>query len=399
MANGFIFQNYPDLLIRDIWVDWSEQFLNRAHGSQHTVPTGIQSVAGHTQDIRSRAVELWRSGVLRGPLVSRAEPTGWYAIQNDQSVHTRFGYLCYAIGKALRDFTPSISIRNAFSCISAILVLQTGFVYDDRYLLTSGIFAHLVKTFVPGSGRALPLQWERYLAAALFCTLDDLSAPAADRLITAYLNDADVEHLLWRTSSETQLLSPDALASAADNHWSFVGLKPEKPSLYWIEPPRGLYRVALEQGSSILEFADTIQRSAVASDAENPFAAVSERAKNQALAGNASVDVLEELDKIFSASPDAHREWKGLMKSLYEGVLDALRYLEEAVLPVVHTYYAHPEFQDAVNDDEITVVLDRSNCNPPPKAGDKVILNTSEYQIQDVVENDQELQLNCRRAS
>src|SRR6266480_5090679 len=96
---------YPDQLIQDKWVLWSETVLNQAHDKMYSTPRGFQEfIHDPSSNTRTRAGELYTIGLLRGLLVSEREgvrgsiPYGWRLIQDDQHVHTRLGYLAYPVG-------------------------------------------------------------------------------------------------------------------------------------------------------------------------------------------------------------------------------------------------------------------------------------------------------------
>src|SRR5690349_15042499 len=118
---------YPDQLISETWIDWVEHYLSEKPEHRFDTSTGFQERHGSANaNERTRALELWSIGLLRGPLVTpqsgsrRVTPLGWKLVVQGSSPLTPLGYAAYGLGKALRIEGKSFSIEPAFSALCAV---------------------------------------------------------------------------------------------------------------------------------------------------------------------------------------------------------------------------------------------------------------------------------------
>jgi hypothetical protein len=381
--------NYPDQAISEVWVDWSENTLSHQHPKKYSRSIGFQLAReSKNANDRTRAGEFYRIGLLRGLLVnakgtSRGNtPFGWQLIQSDQNAHTRLGFFAYALGAAIKRGSKSDLVRNAFELLCTIFLLQTGFRFNNEYVLTSSLFLYLQKQF---NIEVADVKFQRYLAAAMFCTLE--LPEAAVTLMEAYTKAATVDRLwlVTETRKEIEVGSSDLSTMITNKKLAISNVSPPKPSLYWIgnenNTREGLFTVASKRWKSLLTFAADLEREALTSGSESPF-------RPAILKPNTgdSGCVLEILTEIFSTNSKAKQEWERAMDTLYKGVLDSLRFLksDDNFAPAQHVFYAHGLATPAPSDSGIVLEVEKSKCAGQPNEQDLVVIDDRSYSIKQV---------------
>jgi len=393
---------YPDTLICEDWVDWSEQVLNQQHDSNYSTPRGFQDFIGSTNsNARTRAVELFRMGLLRGPLVNEQSggryvlPSGWDLVQHNQHVHTRLGYLAYCIGKAKRDNPDLPKTERAFNTLCTLFALQSGFQFGDNYILLATLFNYLLDKFTP----SLPKnsrQWRRYLAAAMFCTLDCNDAEVSSMVIP-YLAGQSINKLYIRFQNGSKLeVGPDELADKMDEEMSLSNLSQTKSSLYWIgelgdNELRGVYSKAILQGSALIRLFRDIERENISRGIENPF-------KVLLKPSSGDIDILKQIYSIVELYPAAKDHWSKLMRTLYDGIIEALHFIEHAAEPSHRVFYGHDIAETTIEDEELLLEVNNWDNEATPQSGDVIVLGEEGFVVQSVDQSNDHLAISVRKA-
>ncbi len=397
-----LLQSYPDQLIRETFVDFSERVLSHKHDDALSIPTGFQRVLNsNSANDRSRALELFEIGLLRGLLVSSREgdrsslPLGWSLIQSDENVHTRLGYCSYAIGKALQ--TPVSTrypyIDKAFSILCAIFLLQTGFEFNNRYILTLSVFRYLQKTFYPQLPVGLPLSiiWDRKLASAMFSTLSN--SEKRGELLGAYLSASNISNLyLSDENGNITSVSQDVLFNGSIN---LNSVYPLKPPLFFIgagEEPRGLYTKAMQEGAKLIECAERLERDSINNQTQNPFSAAIEKPRD--IEGKCVLEILEDI----FLSNGMNKEWDSAMKTLSQGTIDALQFIEGDRLDNnMKVFFVHdPEIPIPASEEIVFEVL-KNNCYLIPVENDRITFESNRYLVLSVDSTSELLRIRTRK--
>lgn len=386
--------SYPDTLICENWVPWSETALNQQHDASYTVSKGFQNfVQAENADERTRAGELFNIGLLRGRLISErggSMPYGWKLVQENQNVHTRLGYLAYIVGKAICREISSPAIERAFNILCTIFTLQIGFKSEETFILTAALFNYLLDNFVPSTPRAT-LKWRRYLAAAMFCTLE---TKQADALVNSYITGQSVNSLLLLfNDGADEIVEPDRLVRKIDENMSLGRLVQQKSSLYWIgEGKQGFYTRAALEGSELIRLIGEIERECLARSEENPFGMLLRP-------DNEDICVLEQLDDILKLYPTARNEWRRLVKTLREGVTEALNFLERVEVPSKRVFYGH-DIETADFDEETLILeIERGNDEIVPLYNEVIVLGKHEYVVQSIDDSGDRLTISVKRVA
>jgi hypothetical protein len=377
-------QNYPDTLV-ETWVNYSDEVLDRQHSTKYSVPRGFQDALGaENSNNRTRALELFQVGLLRGLLVNSREgdrssmPLGWSLIQADKNVHTRLGYCAYALGRAMHggaQLPPKI--KKGFEALYTIFMLQLGFGYDGNYILIASVFRYLLRRFQTSKMSVMSDDWARRVAAAMFSTYEYKAEESA--LLQAYLADEEIEYLYLVTSNHgTRKVTPDQLAAA-----NLADILPAKPGLYWIgksqgvDKGRGVYSQGVASGEPLLDVASQIERDCFAGDIKSPFSELIDKPKDLEV-----MCILEKLSQAFASQGAARHEWEVIMNSLYDGVLEALQFIEEqgsALRP--KRFFVHGPFAEITEESNISLEVAKDHCYASPSENDEVVVGNSHYQV------------------
>jgi hypothetical protein len=395
-----LLQSYPDQLIRETFVDFSERVLSHKHDNALSIPTGFQKVLNsNSANDRSRALELFEIGLLRGLLVSSREgdrsslPLGWSLIQSDQNVHTRLGYCSYAIGKALRSpaSTRYTYIDKAFSILCAIFLLQTGFEFNNRYILTLSVFRYLQKTFYPQIPGDISVAWDRKLASAMFSTLSN--SEKRRELLVAYLSTSNISNLyLSDENGNITSVNRDVLLNGSIN---LNSVYPLKPPLFFIgtgEEPRGLYTKAMQEGANLIECAERLERYSINNQTQNPFSAVIEKPRD--IEGKCVLEILEDI----FLSNGMKEEWDSAMKTLSQGTIDALQFIEGDRLDnITRVFFIHDPEIPIPASEEIVFEVIKNNCYLIPTENDRITFESNRYLVLSVDSSNELLKIRTRK--
>ncbi|MGE0875417.1 MAG: hypothetical protein AB7O31_12180 [Burkholderiales bacterium] len=380
---------YADQLISETWVEWAEKYLSRKADRRFDTSRGFQEMHGAANaNERTRALELWCVGLLKGPLVTpqsgdrTVAPLGWRLVIQGASPLTPLGYAAYGLGKALGDEHASVDIDPALSAICAVFALQMGIGHGSRSGLTSSLFLHLRAQW-PRPAGVDGAKWNRYLAAVLFCSLSKSpDGVLADFAASPLKND----YVLVKDAG-TIVVDLAKLKKLVESSYGLSDVRPAKSALYWIgdpasSEPRGIFTLAAKYTHYLLDAAYEIDRKAASSGLGSPF--------NRAWERNGDVEtpeILGVLGQIFSANGFS-AEWRRAMKSLRKGVLDSLRYIEEGEGDGTHRlHYAHGCELQGQAPDKLEIEVSTSNCTASPRVGDLVATPVASYVVKKAVKD------------
>jgi hypothetical protein len=397
---------YSDYMVSSVLVDYSDQILNRKHDDSYRTPTGFQDILGDRSSgtHRTRAAEIFYAGLLRGPVINPQSanaadiPYGWLLVQSDSNIHTKLGFLAYAIGRAIRNGADSPKITRAMDVVTTIVLLQIGMEHDGRWLLICSLYGYILKYFKKPTGVNLPT-WHRYVAAAMFCVLAD--AVKRGSLVSTYLSGRRIKSLVWTDKDgNSTAVSPAGLATMAQEGSSLNDVKGPKSSLFWIgnpdHPPlRGLYTRGLAGSSTLVAKASEIEATNTSAGSESPFRMLIDKPHDRE-----APCALEILAEIFSADPVAKLEWEATMRTLYSGVIESLRFLD-AVLGEGdrRILFAHDPEDTELDSHEVQLVVHVDDCHGEPRENDIVVLNGSPYVVHSVDMGEGRYSITSRRVS
>ncbi|MCC2548536.1 AAA family ATPase [Hymenobacter sp. BT175] len=338
MPQDVIPYNYPDKLA-ETWADWSDEHLAEQPEPQFRVRTGFQDIAGSSgSSDRSRALEIYNVGFLRGPLVppqsgGRNTPLGWQLVSDGIHAHTSLGYLGYLLGEAYKS-NQSPPIAAGLSALSALIAVQSHIILASGVRISYVSLFEWLKNIFPRPLSIPTVTWLRYLSTGMFCTIkqDALGEElAASFLLNRPASDVKL-HFIWDT--ESREVDYAAFCQLLQDEPSLVTIKPRKHSLFWIGSPsdqRGLYSQAARNCGDFL--------SSFAAE-ETRLLRLSGHHRNEPFERFLTKDASQETQDIISITkrlseiPSLARPVQKLMKTLREGSLEAVRQLygEDAVV-------------------------------------------------------------------
>lgn len=398
---------YPDQLIQDTWTRWSEQVLSQPQDAAFRTARGFQDAISRVEgsvgaNERTRAGELFDSGFLRGALVNSRDsgasrssiPPGWDLTVSGQDVHSRLGCCAYAVGKALGVPTISGKSSRSLSVISAIICLQAGFRYNDDWIGLVDLFDHVLACY-PCPPGATESEWNRYVAAGMFCTMDE--GPDSDSLVDLLVASQPITALKFVRASAVDRLSPVELENKMRDGFPIASVTPPKDSLFWIgDPgvaePRGLYTVAASNGHQLLKSGISLQREARRLGEPNPFSLLFEQRESME-----RDCVLESLATIFASTNRSREVWSAHMRTLYDGVLEGLQYLRQqsGMGAIQRVFHAHGVVEGARG---TQLRVPKTSCVQQPANGDKVVVGDVGYRVTGVREEGMDFVLAIEQA-
>ena len=214
-------------------------------------PRGFQNVVGaQNSDVRSRALEAYRLGLIQCPLISQRSsrkagiPLGWQMVIQNQVPHTTSGYFAYVIGKLFSKTPLDPLLNDALDCLTTIQILHLGFQLNDRWYTTASVF-HFAKLEIEQLlERELSQREFRYLSAAVINTLE---SDESSTLLSAYRGESELEFLYFDIEkSRKYKFSISELSEISRNRTINVNhVKKKKASLFWSQPSRGIYSRAV----------------------------------------------------------------------------------------------------------------------------------------------------------
>lgn len=328
LENEFILYYYPDQLLNDVWVNWCENIFTKTHDSIYSTPTGFQDVLdGDNSNNRTRALECLKIGLLISPVVNQrggsisSLPYGWELVQKGENVISRIGYISYIIGKIFLKKEDDIAIRKAFSVICTVFLLHIGFSYGDKKYHYISLFEWIKKSF-PLHNSAKKIKWLRLLSSAMFSTI---RSEYINEIIIPFQKGTKIKKLyLYNNDSIMEINESNYTKIIDDNTFSFTNIRPKKHSLFWIGSDtshRGIYSYASEYCSQFIEQFSEVDIEKFIAGGEGIFKSV------------LRFNIQDKYSCVFedtTALSDTSllKEWDRLMKSLIDGVNEALNYLQ-----------------------------------------------------------------------
>lgn len=387
---------YADQLISETWVEWVEKLLSKKAEKKFDTSRGFQERHGAANaNERTRALELWSIGLLKGPLVTPQSgdrafaPLGWKLVIQGTSPLTPLGYAAYGLGKTLGNTHASADIEPAFSAMCAVFVLQMGVKHGSAGALTSSLFLHLSSQW-PKPTDLAAAKWDRYVASVLFCSLSKNPNGVLSDLPKSQLT---YDYVLVKDSGTTSVDLP-RLKKLAESSYSLSDVRPAKSALYWIgdptsNEPRGIFTLAAKYTLYLLEAAYDIDRKAALSGVDSPFKLAWERDGD-----TETPEVLGVLEQIFSVNGFSI-EWRRAMESLRKGVIDSLRYIEGGGSDDTRrVHYAHGCQLQGQAPTTLEIEVASSNCTATPRVGDFVATPVASYVVKNAVKKDDKWVIN-----
>ena len=243
--------SYSDEFIKSEWVSWSEQYLAFKPTTKFQNPRGFQQIAGgRSSDVRSRAREAYRLGLLSAPLISAKNrprstiPIAWRSVIRGNPPHTILGFYAYIIGKAFLSSPSCDQVQSALNCLANIEILHFGFLYDDRWYSTALIFEFVRGKAQEKLGRELNPNEVRYLSAAVFNTLESIKC---SHLIDSYAGSSSLDHLYFAVENHglVEFALEDLNEIVEQKTINVNHVEKKKAALFWAKSPRGIYSRAI----------------------------------------------------------------------------------------------------------------------------------------------------------
>ena len=336
MAELLFSNNYPGTILES-FVKWSDTVFLSPPSKKYQTPTGFQEITNSSgASNRTRATEIYRTGVLRGPVVGSPPkgklPLGWDLLTNNQNLHTAFGYLAYILSKASK-LGNNEAINGGLSAVYALMSAQIWIRSDNGALFSFVAFFEWLKTKFPKPNGVGKNTWLRYLATGAFSSLND--GIAGEALILDFLSSVHTSPILkfiW-LSKEVEL-DADDFQSFIIREENITQVIPYKPSLYWIgkdDYTKGLYSIATRNCAAFMEEFGAAERKLLVEggNAGNEiFWPMYEKIPQQE-----TQDIFEIL-KGFEAIDPLKIPILNLMKTLKEGAVEAVQILFNEDIPL-----------------------------------------------------------------
>jgi len=323
-----------DTLLSGKFQRWSENILNKVQDKPD-----LFSVIGddHRSDDGTRANELFRLGLFSGSLLGKK--AGWNLLMQDKNIHSRLGFLSYIIGKVINLKHSTEKIERAYSALCTLYALQTGDIIQGKTFSVIGL-SFYVRKYFPKPEEVNEIKYWRYLTALIFCTYYDETLQK--QLFLDYFTLQPIKTLYLVENNNKIPVDYTTFLSYISSNRSINNITPIKYSLFWVGKyqdikPRGLFSQSLLVGGKLLQIAADIEHNAIKQNQISPFNTIIN--KNDS---NVIPCILESLQSIFNNHPQGKIEFQNLMKTLYEGVNDALMFINPPIkLPIIEGFKAY----------------------------------------------------------
>ena len=371
---------YPDQLFRDTLVGIVDEILDPNVSSQHPTRGGyqeaIQIVRGSVNaNDRTRALELFRSGFLRGRFIpaqtdsATTIPFGWsLAIQGEPSL-THLGYSAYAIGKAIAQSCTDPDLSKGLSAVVALSLITQHVEIDNVSISLAYAFQRAYKNWARPPGID-PEDWRRFLASAVFCTLNDDSR--GRDLVQEFVSSGLIGHLAIKPAQGAlEWLDQSQFETRIGSLDSTNDLARPKDSLFWLGSAadhRGWYSIAQSQSEDFLEAAYQIEHDAITSGSPNPF-----RADAFSSPGGGRLCPTEVIGAEFTKHPTSASIWESTMDHIAKGIRSALACVGELVIEEQRPMYAHG-VQNEIPDGDFDISVPAASVDEMPGAAIKINL-------------------------
>ncbi len=338
-----IIQSFPDELLKTYWINWCESFLTEGIKikDEDIASFNIKSINGMQQnaDPPSRAIELYRAGVLKYPInVNGSKTKAWESLSKDLNIITNFGFVSYLICKAIfsNGHLNNTKLIKAFSAICAITLLKQNFKFSNKdeakVISVNTVYQQIVSSF---SFIELDNLGFQYLASAMICTIKN--EKLNEKLIEAVITNKTINSLVITNNESNgggirETLNAANFQSYLNKFLSnelnfndttnqrfcnfFVGNHSDNPKRGFVNNARIYFQ----------DFLSECARIEISNWNINPFKDIYSN-ENYSINNNPSSDVLEELVKVFRKHSNNYNLINEIMISLKEGCLEAMNAL------------------------------------------------------------------------
>lgn len=338
-----IIQSFPDELFKTYWVNWCDTFLSQKIDIEDNTLAAfnIKSIEGMPQnaDPPSRAIELFRTGVLNYPInINGSKTNAWRLLSNDENVISNFGFISYVVSKTFFDAENSnnVKLKKAFSAICAISLVKQNFKYKlnniDYVISANTIYQKIISSF---SNQVLSDLAYQYLASAMICTIkrENLNEQLIDTILAngkianlVVTNNENNGGNIRETIDENNLES--ILNKFISKELSFNDTTNQRFCNFFVgnysdNPTRGYVNNARQYFNDFIIECSNIE---VNNWSDKPFEKIYSN-ENYSLENEPTFDVLQQLKAIFNQFSDNKNIINELMISLKEGALEAIRIL------------------------------------------------------------------------
>jgi hypothetical protein len=317
--NSQFLYSYTDQFTKSQWVLWSENALSKLPEKKFQNKKGFQGIIKSTDSTnRTRAGEAYRLGFLRGPIIDgRFEakheiPLGWKGVIDGKFPHSRLGLYAYLIGRAMRQGSGPAALETALDSLATVQILHIAFKVNGKWYCTVAFFEYARKKLVDLLRRELDQDELRYLAGAVFNTLD---GGGFEDFLNAMLGEKELEKLFFSSNKgvkhELNLVEFESFVTKKTININAI--KKHKAALFWSSKTRGLYsRAAAGDGE---EFLSNFLDNEISLYRKREGSALSLILENIAR-GDVVVDIFDHAETIFSDDDPLKVSWALLVSRL-----------------------------------------------------------------------------------
>jgi len=332
-----IYSYYETLL--GIWSQWNESILYG--GFSDNAQNLTEALNINTSDGRSRAKEMYRIGLLKKELTNGR--SGLDYIQAGNNIQSGLGFISALIEKAIRMANGrSQSIDKALGALCAIYAIVQSVKIDNVEVSINTLIYRLNQIF-PCPENLDFRKWHRYVLSAFFCETkyrEDIH----NGIINEQLQDSVYfTEFLKRKRQNLQLTirsnkkngyasrftisSSNDVMNAIEERISLTNIIQQKSPLFIFgqdgeDTPTGFYGMAHKYFSKFLKLCSEAEIEKIE---DNPFLPLYDEDSED----SPKSSLLTYLPTIFNQqSVELQNEFNELMKSIYEGAIDALGILE-----------------------------------------------------------------------
>lgn len=333
--------SYTDQFIKTQWVEWSEQPLAQKPNIKYRNKTGFQRVLDSSDStIRTRAGEAYRLGLLKGPIIDgrfakkHNLPLGWKEVINGQYPQSRLGMYAYLIGRAMQQENDSDLLNMALDTLATVQILHIGFKIDNQWYCTIAFFEFARKKLVEILNRNLNNKELRYLAGAVFNTLDD---GGFEYFLSALIKKINLDSLFFSLRDETKhrFMLNEFEKLVAEEQININDIKNHKAALFWASSPRGLYSRAVAGHNksffnNFLEVEISNYGSGKGSTLSDTYISVEN--------GDTLVDIFNNAGNSFAVSDELLNDWDDLVSRLDKATRLCVEKIDFSSAPPIWKY-------------------------------------------------------------
>lgn len=329
-----IYSYYETLL--GIWNTWNDGIL---YGHFPEGANSFTEALGiNTSDGRSRAKEIYRIGLLKKELTKGT--SGLEYISKGNNIQSDLGYVSALISKAARLQRTS-AIDKALSSLCAIYAIIQPVKIDDLEFSINTLIQRFDEIY-PCPQNIDFRKWHRYLLSAFLCEISyreekhyipEEKIKDSKAFLNFIIGQGECPSLTIRTNEKNGYQARKTIKSAKDvsdailEKISLTNIIQQKSPLFILgdekdENPKGFYGMAIKHSGRFLRSCYEIEKVNISN---SPFAVFYDEDTGDSKKGN----VLKGLAEIFEQQNDEVKsEYKQLMKSIYDGAVEALEILD-----------------------------------------------------------------------